>query len=81
MRTDEVVVDQLAWGWWVLQVGTPLIVIVGLIGNCLSVVVLKSRRYRAKSFSHYLTTLAIFDSLVLCSKYMQRVDSLMSATG
>ena len=71
----------MTWGWWLLQVGTPLIVLIGIPGNILSFLVMNSRRYRSKSYSHYLCTLAVFDSLVLLSKYLHRVDSLLQLTG
>ena len=66
-----------SWGWWTLQAGTPIILVVGLIGNILSLIVLKSRRYRHKSYSHYLSCLAVFDSLVLVNKYLVRVYELV----
>ena len=60
--------------------GTPLVVLIGIPGNILSFLVMKSRRYRHKSYSHYLCTLAIFDSLVLIGRYLQRVDHMMLGT-
>ena len=69
------------WGWWLLQIGTPVILLIGITGNVLSLLVMKSRRLRSKSYSHYLCSLAIFDSLVLLSKYIERLDSLLLAVG
>lgn len=69
------------WSWWLLQIGTPLVVLVGLTGNVLSLLVLKSRRFRAKSYSHYLCALAVFDSLVLIGKYLRRVNGLLTSGG
>ena len=68
------------WGWWLLQIGTPLIVLIGIPGNILSFIVMKSPRFRYKSYSHYLCALAVFDTLVLVVKYLKRVDDLMHIT-
>ena len=70
-----------SWGWWLLQVGTPLILLVGMPGNILSIIVVNSRRFQGKSYIHYLSSIAVFDSLVLIMKYLRRVDSLIEATG
>ncbi|ELU04589.1 hypothetical protein CAPTEDRAFT_127887, partial [Capitella teleta] len=72
--------QSLTWGWWLLQFGTPIIVILGIPGNILSFLVMKARRYRNKSYSHYLCTLAVFDSLVLVGKYLTRVDAILQTT-
>lgn len=71
---------QPTWGWWLLQVGTPLIMIVGIPGNVMSFLVMKSRRIAQKSYSHYLCALAVFDSLVLIGKYIRRLDGLLIFT-
>ncbi len=68
------------WAWWLLQIGTPMILLVGIPGNILSFLILKSRRFRGKSYSHYLCTLAVFDSLVLIGKYVRRLDQLLIYT-
>jgi uncharacterized membrane protein YgcG len=62
-------------------VGTPLILLVGVPGNVLAIVVIKSKRFTGKSYIHYLTSLAVFDLLVLVLKYVRRVDSLLEALG
>ena len=41
---------------------------------------MKSRRFRGKSYSHYLSALTVFDSLVLIAKFVRRVDEMMMAT-
>ena len=69
------------WGWWLLQIGTPLIVLVGIPGNILSFLIMKSRRFRNKSYSRYLCTLAVFDSLVLVAKLLARVDGFLTYNG
>ena len=56
------------WAWWALQLGTPLLIALGLPGNLLSLAVMKSARFRRKSYAHYLSTLAVFDALVLLAK-------------
>lgn len=71
----------ITWSWWLLQLGTPVTVIVGITGNILSLLVLKTRRFRNKSYSHYLCSLAVFDSLVLLDKLIHRIDSLLTITG
>jgi len=69
------------WGWWLLTIGTPLILIVGLPGNALTLLVMKTHRYKVKSYSHYFCALAVFDSLVLIGKAMRRVDSVLIEIG
>ncbi|KAK2160973.1 hypothetical protein LSH36_123g01005 [Paralvinella palmiformis] len=41
---------------------------------------MKSRRFRHKSYSRYLCTLAVFDSLVLVAKLLDRVDGFLRYT-
>ena len=41
---------------------------------------MKSNRFRGKSYSHYLSALTVFDSLVLIAKFVRRVDEMMMAT-
>ena len=42
------------WGFLVKQCVGHVIVLIGLVGNCLSFVVMKSKPLRNKSYSHYL---------------------------
>ena len=65
-----------SWGWWMIQIGTPIIMLVGIPGNVLSFRVMKSPRFSRKSYSHYLCALAVFDSLVLLGKYTRRTGKL-----
>ena len=65
------------WKWWILQIGTIVIATIGIVGNCLSFLAMKSKRLRTKSYSHYLCALAVFDSLTLLGKCLKRVDSWM----
>jgi hypothetical protein len=69
------------WGWWLLQIGTPIILAVGIPGNILTLLVMKTHRYRVKSYSHYFCALAVFDSLVLIGKAMRRIDSALTESG
>ena len=71
----------MSWGWWMLQFGTPIILLVGVPGNIVSLLVMKSQRFSGKSYTHYLSALAVFDSLVLVGKYLRRIDSLLEAIG
>ncbi len=73
--------SDMPWTWWALQIGTPIVALIGVTGNILSFLVLKSKRYRYKSYSHYLCTLAVFDSFVLVFKYIKRLNSLLWHTG
>ena len=73
--------EQVSWTFWAQQIGTPIIMLIGVTGNVLSFLVLKSKRYRFKSYSHYLCTLAVFDSLVLIFKYISRLNKLLQTTG
>lgn len=65
------------WGWWMKESLTPVICIVGIIGNCMSFVVMKSKSLRHKSYSHYICGLAIFDSLSLIGQEISMIDDLV----
>lgn len=62
------------WGFWFKIASTPVIVFVGIIGNILSLVVMKSEALRHKSYSHYLCALAVFDTLTLIINLIATVD-------
>lgn len=62
------------WGFWTKFILTPLIVLAGLIGNTLSFIVMKSKALRHKSYSHYLSALAVFDTLTLIIRQVRIVD-------
>lgn len=62
------------WGFWAKVLTTPLIVSVGVVGNILSFVVMKSKTLRYKSYSHYLCALAVFDTLTLIFRQVESVD-------
>lgn len=62
------------WGFWVKFILTPVIVIAGLVGNTLSFVVMKSKALRRKSYSHYLSALAVFDTFTLIVRQVRVVD-------
>ncbi|XP_041374677.1 melanin-concentrating hormone receptor 2-like [Gigantopelta aegis] len=65
------------WGWTIKQVCTPVIVLVGIVGNCLSFIVMKSKLLRHRSYSHYLCALAVFDSLTLLGQELEVVDAFL----
>ncbi|KAL4216305.1 hypothetical protein ACF0H5_024031 [Mactra antiquata] len=69
------------WGFWMKFVLTPVIVLAGLIGNTLSFIVMKSKTLRHKSYSHYLSALAIFDTLTLLIRQVHTVDEFYSRNG
>ena len=62
------------WGQWVKFATTPMIVGIGIIGNALSFVVMKTKSLRHKSYSHYLCALAFFDTLTLLLRLVITVD-------
>ena len=69
------------WGWWLTQAMTPAICLVGIPGNLLSFLVMRSTRMRYKAYVHYLRALAVFDSFVLMFRYFTRLDSLLETMG
>ncbi|KAL8583919.1 hypothetical protein ACOMHN_009672 [Nucella lapillus] len=69
------------WGFLVRQSVGHVIVVVGLVGNCLTMVVMKSKPLRFKSYSHYLCALAVFDSIVLLTREVRHVDDLKRYLG
>ncbi|XP_052777869.1 growth hormone secretagogue receptor type 1-like [Mya arenaria] len=66
--------EPVNWGFWMKTVLTPLIVTAGIIGNILSLVVMKSKALRHKSYSQYLSALAVFDNLTLIIRQIRSVD-------
>ncbi|WAR23823.1 GHSR-like protein [Mya arenaria] len=62
------------WGFWLKTVLTPIIVFAGIIGNILSLIVMKSKALRHKSYSQYLSALAVFDTLTLIIRQIRSVD-------
>ncbi|ESN98748.1 hypothetical protein HELRODRAFT_162200 [Helobdella robusta] len=64
---------QETWGWWVLHIGTPTLSLFGIPGNLLTIIIMRSNKYRSKSYSHFLTSLAVFDSIILISKCTKRM--------
>ena len=53
---------------------TPVIVTMGIIGNTLSFIVMKTKSLRYKSYSHYLCALAFFDTVTLVLRLVRTVD-------
>ncbi|XP_061190806.1 growth hormone secretagogue receptor type 1-like [Saccostrea echinata] len=65
------------WGFWVKQVATPIVTVVGLTGNTLSFLVMGcSKRLCKKSYSQLLCMLAIFDSLNLVTNQVELIDEM-----
>lgn len=62
------------FGFWTECVSTPIIVLIGIIGNTLSFVVMKSNTLRHKSYAHYLCVLAVFDTLTLVTRQVESVN-------
>lgn len=60
---------------------TPVIVLAGLVGNTLSFVVMKSKTLRHKSYSHYLSALALFDTFTLIIRQVRTVDEFYRRDG
>lgn len=73
--------ENMTWVWWMREVLTPVIALVGIIGNCLSIVVMKSKSLRHKSYSHFLCALAIFDSLSLVGREIVVIEDLYPRIG
>ena len=62
------------WGQWFKFIMTPIIVTIGVIGNALSFIVMKTKSLRYKSYSHYLCALAFFDTVTLVLRLVKTVD-------
>ena len=65
------------WGFWVKFLTSPIIVLIGIIGNALSFLVMKTKPLRRKSYSHYLCALAVFDTLTLIIRQVENVDEYL----
>lgn len=66
------------WGFWVKQVASPIITVVGLTGNTLSFLVMGcSKRLRKRSYSQLLCMLAVFDSLNLVINQIELIDEML----
>ncbi|KAL8616694.1 hypothetical protein ACOMHN_031676 [Nucella lapillus] len=76
--TEETIDLSVDWGFMVRHCLGHLIVLVGLVGNCLSFVVMKAKPLRHKSYSHYLCALAVFDSIVLMTRETHHLDNLLT---
>jgi len=63
------------------QIVTPIIVVIGIGGNILSFVVMKTKSWRHKSYSHFLCALAVFDSLTLINREVLLVHELRMYAG
>lgn len=64
------------WPLELYKIGQPIIVFTGLVGNVLSFLVMSSKYMRQFSFSVYLGTLAVIDTLVLLHYGMDYIDVL-----
>ena len=71
--SDPFVINE-EWGFWFKIISTPIIVLVGIIGNSLSLLVMRSDALKNKSYSHYLCALAVFDTLTLIINLIATVD-------
>ncbi|XP_055889559.1 G-protein coupled receptor daf-37-like [Biomphalaria glabrata] len=65
------------WGELVRLIGNSLLTAIGLVANTFTFVVMKTPRLRYKSYSHYLSALAVFDSLVLVDQEIVAVDGFL----
>ncbi|XP_052774247.1 galanin-like G-protein coupled receptor npr-9 [Mya arenaria] len=72
--------ERAKWGFWLKTVLTPIIVTAGLVGNILSLIVMKSKALRHKSYSQYLCVLAICDTLTLVIRQIRSVDEYFLET-
>ncbi|CAF1281249.1 unnamed protein product [Rotaria magnacalcarata] len=50
------------WAWWLNNLGTLVVFIIGFFGNILCLLVLCRRRLRRNSYTQYLIALAIVDT-------------------
>lgn len=66
------------WGWWTQQIVTPIIVLVGICGNIMSFLLMKTKTFRKKSYSHFLCALAVFDSLCLINRQTQLIHEILA---
>ncbi|CAC5392733.1 unnamed protein product [Mytilus coruscus] len=65
------------WGFWIQQIITPIIVVVGICGNVMSFLLMKTKSLRRKSYSHFLCALAVFDSLCLINRQITLIHEMM----
>ena len=56
--------------YWLILVATPVIVTIGLVGNCLSVIVMLRERFRGNTISLFFIALALADSAYLLVNYL-----------
>ena len=64
-NTDEMYVNFLEQSrFWIQRVFVPLLMIIGIIGNTMTIVIMTRRRMRS-STNWYLAALSIFDMLYL----------------
>ncbi|GFR60217.1 p2Y purinoceptor 4 [Elysia marginata] len=66
------------WGWHFKVITYHLVVAVGLAVNSLTFILMKTPRLKSKSYSHYLSALAVFDSLVLISQEIHIINEILT---
>ncbi|CAF2831946.1 unnamed protein product [Rotaria sp. Silwood2] len=62
--------ENKTWAWWLNNLGTLVVFVIGFCGNILCLVVLCRRRLRRNSYTQYLIALAIVDTGAIFSEGM-----------
>ncbi|CAF4053237.1 unnamed protein product [Rotaria sordida] len=62
--------ENKTWAWWLNNLGTLVVFVIGFFGNILCLVVLCRRRLRRNSYTQYLIALAIVDTGAIFSEGM-----------
>lgn len=72
--------EPASWGWWTQQILTPVIVLIGIGGNLMSFLLMKTKSLRKKSYSHFLCALAVFDSFCLINRQVTLIHEILIHT-
>ena len=57
-------------GYWITLIDTPLVVILGLLGNCLSILVMQRKQFETNATSIFIVALSAADSVFLLTNQM-----------
>ncbi|UJR31442.1 hypothetical protein I4U23_018935 [Adineta vaga] len=68
--------EDKSWAWWLNNLGTLVVFVIGFCGNILCLLVLCRRRLRRNSYTQYLIALAIVDTGAIFAEVLSALDEL-----
>ncbi|CAF0945418.1 unnamed protein product [Adineta ricciae] len=68
--------EDKSWAWWLNNLGTLVVFVIGFCGNILCLLVLCRRRLRRNSYTQYLIALAFVDTGAILAEVLSALDEL-----